>query len=44
MLATEFGFAAWMAAGAALALGGVMLRHKLQERREARLRGDWDAY
>ena len=44
MLVTEAGFAAGMAAGAALALAAVMLRQKLKDWREARLRGDWDAY
>jgi hypothetical protein len=36
--------AAWIAVGAALALAATMLRQKLQDRREARLRGDWDSY
>lgn len=38
------GVAGWMAMGAALALVVAALRQKLAERREARLRGDWDSY
>jgi len=41
---TGMGVAGWMAMGAALALAATALRHKLAERREARLRGDWDSY
>lgn len=43
-LPTELGFAGWMVAGAMLALAAVTLRQKIQDRRQERLRGDWDSY
>jgi hypothetical protein len=43
-MAAEVGVAGWIAVGAALMLAGTALRQKLQDRREARLRGDWDSY
>jgi hypothetical protein len=43
-MTTSFGVAAWIGVGALLALAATTLRQKVQDRREARLRGDWDSY
>jgi hypothetical protein len=43
-MTTGFDVAAWMGVGAVIALAATMLRQKLQDRRDARLRGDWDSY